>query len=171
MRNRAVRTLSFAVATVVLFTAAACGGGDSSPPAGAKSDTAAPGAPNAAGTPASAAKATATKAEATLRPAGGSAANGTATLTQAADKVEYRVEVSGASPGPHAMYLIQNATCASGNRTGPLSPLDASADGNGIAEGTMTTQLGSLIGRSLAIYAGDKGDSEVIACGSISAAQ
>jgi hypothetical protein len=69
------------------------------------------------------------------------------------------------------MYLMQSAACDErGNRTGPLSPLDASADGKAAADGTMLSQLGTLVGRSLAIYAGDKGDSAIVACGQITAA-
>lgn len=91
---------------------------------------------------------TTTKADVALRAAGGSTASGTATFVQVAEKVEYHVDVSGASAGPHAMYLLQNATCAAGgNRTGPLNPLDAAADGHGIADGTIASQLGTLVGR------------------------
>ena|SRR5688572_15387421 len=169
MQISAPRALPLAVLTVVLSVMAGCGGdGESSPPPAKAADSTAS---TPAATRAASSSSKVTRAEATLRSSGGSAATGAATLAQAADKVEYRVDASGVSAGAHAMYLLQNATCAAGgNRTGPLVLLDASADGNGTAEGTMLTELTSLVGRSLAIYSGDKGDSEIVACGQITAA-
>ncbi len=169
MQVSASRTLRVAVAALLTVALAGCGSGKSSPPAVAKVNSAAP----ASTAPVRAAASTkVTKAEVTLRPKGGSAPTGTATFVQPADKVEYHVDVSGAAAGPHALYLMQSATCdAAGNRTGPLSLLDASADGHGTADGTMLAELGTLVGRSLALYAGDKGDSDIVACGPITAAQ
>ncbi len=151
-------------ATGVLVVLSACGGGGPQP------GTAATAAPQAAGqsvAPQPTASA-ATKAGATLKSAGGSAASGTATLEQTGDKVTYKVTVTGATPGTHALYVLQ--TCeGAGNRTGPLTAVEASGEGQGTAEGTLLAQLGSLVGRALGVYAGDKGDSAVIACGAIAA--
>jgi Cu/Zn superoxide dismutase len=164
-----LRTLPFAPVTVLFLTLAGCGGGTARPPAVARVDSPAP-APTSVGPAASSGKVT--KAEATLRATGGSSAAGTATFVQPADKVEYHIDVSGTSEGPHVLYLMQNPTCDTrGNRTGPLGPLDVSADGHGTIEGTMQIQLGTLVGRSLALYAGDKGDTEIVACGPLTAVQ
>lgn len=169
MQRCTLRTLPFAPVTVLFLTLAGCGGGAARPPAAARVDSAAP-APTSVGPAASSGKVT--KAEATLRATGGSSAAGTATFVQPADKVEYHIDVTGTSEGPHVLYLMQNATCdAGGNRTGPLGPLDAAADGHGVTEGTMQIQVGTLVGRSLALYAGDKGDTAIVACGPIIAAQ
>ncbi len=167
---RAVRVIG--AAGLMLFLAG-CGGtsaksGAVSPPSSSSSSSSSSSAASgaSAATP-TAAAAKATKAEVNLKASGGASTTGTATLEQTAEKVTYKVTVSGASEGAHALYIVGSNCEASGNRTGPLNPLNASADGQGSAEGTMLLQLSTLVGRSIAVYASDKGDSSIVACGPI----
>lgn len=167
MQGRVLRsTQAAAVGALVVFLSA-CGGGAPAQ----KAVTAGP-PPNAAATNAPvAAKAQVTKATAALKATGGASVAGTATLEQVAEKVAYKLTVTGAEAGPHTVYVFAGTTCdPKGNRTGPLNAVEAAADGGGTAEGTMLVQLTSLVGRSLALYANDKGDSDIIACGPITAA-
>ncbi len=166
MQGRAPSALLPAAAAVVALVLTACGGAASPPPAANKApDASTPSSVQAAGPAAKV-----TKAEVALRPKAGAAPTGTATLDQVDEKVTYRVAISGAAAGPHTLYVFAGTMCdTAGNRTGPLNLVEAAADGNGTAEGTIATQLGTLVGRSLALYATDKGDSEIIACGPIAA--
>ncbi len=166
MQGRALRTTQSATVAALVVLLSACGGG-----APAQKPVAAGPYPTTAANQPAAAKAQVTKAEVALRPTGGSAVAGTATLEQAAEKVAYKLTVTGAEAGPHTVYIFAGAVCdTKGNRTGPLNAVEAAADGGGSAEGTLLTQLATLVGRSLALYASDKGDSEIIACGPITAA-
>lgn len=165
MHGRVRSALAATTLVALTLMVSACGGA-ASPPAASK----APAAATASTVQAAGPAARVTKAEATLRSTGGSALAGTATLEQVEEKVAYRVAVSGAEAGAHTLYIFSGTACdTKGNRTGPLNPVEAAADGSGSADGTMITQLGTLVGRSLAVYASDKGDSEIVACGPITA--
>jgi Cu-Zn family superoxide dismutase len=49
---------------------------------------------------------------ATIEPKSGSTTTGTATFTAEGDKVEFRLDVTGAPPGEHAVHIHENADCS-----------------------------------------------------------
>lgn len=160
----------FAVAAPLVFAAAACGGGDSDSNGSNDDGGSSGGSPSGGSAP----TATATPIGGSVRPTNAAVTfetvDGTATLTQSGGTVQYSVTASGVGEGAHALYIILDGSgCEGANRIGPLTPLEAAADGTATVEGMLIGQLVDLVGGSLAIYEGETSGTGLVDCGLISA--
>lgn len=102
-----------------------------------------------------------------------SGATGTVALAEAGGKTTLDITMTGLKPGPHAVYLQGGSCEGGGERTGPLGPITAAADGasKGTAE-LVNKPIGGLAGSVYVQIFEGAGDTlgKVVACGKIEAA-
>lgn len=162
---------------MVLLASSACGG-DSDSDGGSSSTGSSAAAPSGSGDSASsAARPTTpatpepTEASATIEAVAGSGVTGTATATKVGAGSEVVISVTGLAAGKHSTYLKADACDGAGQRFGPLTELEAAADG--AAEATTplpAARLGELLDKKyhVVIYAGDNSaQGDVVGCGEL----
>ena len=107
-----------------------------------------------------------TSATGTFEALGGSGVGGDVTLAKEGGRTSLLATVTGLPQPVHALYITQGG-CGEGGRIGPLTPLEADADGAATSTTLMVTPLPSIVGSHLAIYESDAGSGAVIACAEI----
>jgi hypothetical protein len=166
--RRWVRAILVLAAAAAFALAAGCGGssGDDDD-SGDGGGGGGGGAPTATRTP----RVTVTNATVTFEASATSPATGTATLVQDGGNVQITVTMTGLPEGAHALYVNRGA-CDDPGRVGPLTPLEAAADGSASSESSMLAQLTDFVGGHVLIYEGETAstDAVVLLCGEIVAA-
>ena len=112
-----------------------------------------------------------TEASATIEAVAGSGVTGTATATKVGAGSEVVISVTGLSAGKHSTYLKADACDGAGQRFGPLTELEASADGDAEATTPLpAARLGELLDKKyhVVIYAGDNSaQGDIVGCGEL----
>ena len=167
--RRRVKAILVLTAVAAFALAAGCGGNSSSDDdsSGDGGSGGGGGAPTATRTP----RVTVTNASVTFEASAGSPATGTATLVQDGGNVQITVSMTGLPEGIHALYVNRGA-CDDPGRVGPLTPLEAGADGSAESVSSMLAQLTDFVGGRVLIYEGETASTEavVLLCGEIVAA-
>lgn len=101
-----------------------------------------------------------------------SGASGTATLAEAGGKTTLDITMTGLKAGAHAVYLQGGSCEGGGERTGPLTPITAAADGTGKGTSELVNKpVGGLIGSVyVQVFEGPNDTpGKVVACGKVEA--